>query len=159
MWLNATTFAPFGAELAYAASCDPILGGGAAGGAGGGAGTKAGLTWVLKSLTPTHRRVLAILADHGENDGAAAAAAVAGPDDDEADRAADDGPGGARAVRAAVQFDYLLEECRSSLLLSNDLQLRTHLVELTDHALVATSGTVVQLLVPPARLLEVLGTM
>jgi len=170
LWVNATTFAHFAVDtLAAEVAADPLLSGGASGN-GQSRGTQAGLGWVLKSLTPTHRKILAALLELGGES--------RGSDNDESDKAGEDGrtavegvadtgaadddwdgAGAAAPPVATVAFDDLLEECRQALLLTKDSQLRTHLVELTDHALVAVKGHAVGLLVPPKRLRAALQTL
>ncbi len=77
---------------------------------------------------------------------------------DSADEA-DDHDGAAVSKKVApnvtIQFEAVLEACKDELLLSSDVALRTHLVELCDHQLLALRGASIQVLVPLANLSEV----
>lgn len=76
-----------------------------------------GISYVLRSLTPNHRAVLRILAKHLLRD------ADADPDD---------------TAAQGMEFEDLLHACLDELVVGSDSALRTHLVELRDHALVAS---------------------
>ena len=157
--------------MAFEAEEDPLLAAGraAAAAAGGAAGdgttTSGGLAWVLKSLTPAHHKILGMVlelsgcaVDASEGEGDSGNGGAGGPDggDDDFDDDDDDidgrGAGARGTALPSVGFDALLEECAASLLLSKDAQLRAHLVELMDHALLAVRGNTVELRVRPKTL-------
>jgi hypothetical protein len=93
---------------------DEVLAGGGAVGAGGpggpgGPGGALGTAWVLRSLTPNHRGILQLVLDNTRGSGAA----------------------------ATLPFDTLLDLAADALLATTDAALRSALVELVDHGIVA----------------------
>ena len=100
VWHDTTTYEPYLAEVAYEA---PVVGMSADMAA-------RGVGFVLRSLTPNHRQILRLLAEHQ--------AAGAG------------GSGG-------IGFGEFSSICQEQMLVANASALRHHMTELKDHALVA----------------------
>ena len=139
LWHNTTTFQPYALEMTHV---DAVV-------KGKSDLSTSGLSFVLQSLTPNHRGILKVLAEYqlGQWQAAAsstvAGAAVASGSGDAYDEDGDGegGGGGAGSTTATVigvEFAKLLELCVDKLLVATDSALRTHLVELKDHKLVAT---------------------
>jgi hypothetical protein len=100
MAVDCTTFAPYTHEAAHVPSVLPVRA----------AAAQSGVAFVLKSLTPNHRAILALLAQH------------------QADLPHEGG----------MVWDDWFAGCLDNMLVSTDMAFRNCLVEFTDHALVAT---------------------
>ena len=98
VWHEASTFAPYHAEAVYEM---PVPGQSADIAA-------RGIGFVLRSLTPNHRDILRMLAEH---------------------QAADSSSPG-------LSFDHFYNKCREQMLVTTDAALRNHLTEMRDHLLV-----------------------
>lgn len=122
--VDATTFAPYARELAFEA---PVVG-------DGDEGRAKGIQYVLRSLTPNHRDILAVLAEQ--------------------QLAAGEGGGG-------VAFREFFAACQDRMLVTSDVGFRAHLTELLDHDLVtatrAAGQNVYEIPHPPDRLRALLA--
>ncbi len=77
-----------------------------------------GTAWVLRSLTPNHRGILALILEN------------------------------TTAEDSAIAFDALFDQARDAMLASTEAALRSHLVELVDHGIIRRKGAVITLLLP-----------
>ena len=100
MAVNCTSFAPYTHESAHVASVLPVRA----------AAAQSGVAFVLKSLTPNHRSILAQLAQHQ----------VDFPEE------------------GGMVWDDWFAACLDNMLVSTDMAFRNCLVEFTDHALVSS---------------------
>ena len=100
MAVDCTSFAPYTHESAHVPSVLPVRA----------AAAQSGVAFVLKSLTPNHRSILALLAQHQSSF----------PDD------------------GGMVWDDWFAACLDNMLVSTDMAFRNCLVEFTDHALVSS---------------------
>ncbi len=100
MAVDCTSFAPYTHEAAHVPSVLPVRA----------AAAQSGVAFVLKSLTPNHRSILALLAQHQTDF----------PDE------------------GGMVWDDWFAACLDNMLVSTDMAFRNCLVEFTDHALVSS---------------------